>query len=491
MKKFTLKFLLVLFMCVAMITGCSSTDTLISESDTSDTLPPDETESEEIEEKQNMFNGVKLDENGRLIPTAYDMVPTFENGKTPIKEVYVALNGNDVSGDGSKSAPYRTFDKAISVAEPGTSILINPGTYDTLFIAKNLHGTEENPIWIGGIPGEPMPVLSSTSGAVLIERGSYIIIHDMEVTGAEIHGIHVNDGGDLADFEAAHHFVFRNIYNHNVGDSCFKFAGVNYSWLFDCDVSYSHMDGRASAAIDSVGCHYNTVAYNYIHDVTAIGVGFKGGSYEGDIYGNLFVNTGASAINMGQSTGDAFFRPPLEKDYTMYEARDIRTYSNIFVKCENSFAFISSTNCYAVNNTVILPVDHVFRILNNDDSDSKKLANKAAPHDSTIANNIFYYDTTVRDPLNVGGGTEPKTFKFQNNILYFVNNPSEMPWNYANNFTAENTITLDPLLDDNYVLTADSPAIAAGIEGDFPFVTVDFTGKPFSNPRSIGAIEFN
>ena len=497
MKKRITIILLALFICVSMVNACSPADEPASgDTNSSDADGLGESTEEEnntdMAAPGNSYDGIKLDENGRLVPSAYDKMVTFETGKTPLSEIYIADNGSDTSGDGSEAAPYKTLTKAVAAATPGTAIRIKPGTYDTALYTNDLHGTEENPIWIGGIPGQERPVLTSEKGAITINRGSYIIIHDLEVTGSEIHGIHVNDGGDNNNFEAAHHFIFRNIYNHEIGDSCFKFAGLNYSWLFDCEVERSHIGGRESAAIDSVGCHYNTVAYNYIHDVLGIGVSFKGGSYEADIFANLFVNIGTSAVNMGQTTGDDFFRPSLKKDGTMYEAHDIRTYSNIFIGGESSFSFICATNCYAVNNTVIMPRSFLFRVLNTDEADSRKLANAGSPHDNTIANNIFYYGDSLRDPMNVGGKTSPATFVVQNNIFYFVNRPGNMPWNYERDFSqAINTLTSDPLFeniqDNNFALKADSPALSAGT--DFPFAPEDYHGTPFPSPRSIGAVE--
>lgn len=42
---------------------------------------------------------------------------------------YVALNGNNTTGDGSISAPWRTIDHAITHVPDGSTILVRPGTY--------------------------------------------------------------------------------------------------------------------------------------------------------------------------------------------------------------------------------------------------------------------------------------------------------------------------------------------------------------------------
>ena len=511
----TFKFLLAsLLLCIGLITGCASNDiTSTNETETlNESTRPEETEESVpttpttepppiidlskpfVFPPAEDFNGVKLDENNRLIATAYNKIQTFENGKTPIKEIYVSPDGSD-NNDGSISAPYQTFIKAISKAEPGTAVRIMPGTYTTSIYTEKLYGTEENPIWIGGIPGQERPVFDGAG--VQIVKGAYIIIHDLEVkdiAGATGTGIHVNDGGDIKWPSETHHFIFRNLYVHDITYQNFKFAGLSYSWIFDCEVSWETLG--QSAGLDYVGCHYTTIAYNYFHDLKGVGIQLKGGSFEADIYGNLFINAGARAINMGGSTGEQFFRPYLVKDGTMYEGRYLRAYSNIFIGGGSTFSFVCSTDCYAVNNTVIRPKNQIFRILNEDGGNHLKLGNNGRPHNNTVSNNIFYYGNDLTgEAINISfelTKDDKKSFIMQNNLFYNADNKSaSRPYNIGD-FKHDGTIAKDPLFEDvlnnNFDLASDSPAAAAGSE--YSFVTEDYYGKPFGNPRSIGAIQY-
>ena len=53
------------------------------------------------------------------------------------KEIYMATNGNDSTGDGSKSKPYKTLMKCQQVANYGDTVMIRGGTYKNFAIADS------------------------------------------------------------------------------------------------------------------------------------------------------------------------------------------------------------------------------------------------------------------------------------------------------------------------------------------------------------------
>ena len=75
---------------------------------------------------------------------------------------YIATDGNDATGDGSKGNPWKTWQKIDSVAlDPGDIIYIRGGTYtddrvttDYFCYWDSIVGTESNPIVIMAYPGE-------------------------------------------------------------------------------------------------------------------------------------------------------------------------------------------------------------------------------------------------------------------------------------------------------------------------------------------------
>jgi len=470
------------------------------------------------------FNGIKLGADGRLIPSAYDKVKTFENGKTPLREVFVSVNGSDVTGNGTFEKPFVTIAKALDAVSdgkavrPGTAIRIMPGEYnESLTLVDRLIGTEEAPIWIGGYSATDRPVMKHPNGFIKY-TGAYVILHDLEVIHIPpykqgVHGIYPY--GDFVNQKASHHFVLRNLYVHHIGDSPIKTSTVDYYWLFDCEVSFGQQGLRGSGSIDNVGSHYATVAYNYLHHSVGIGIVFKGGSSEVDIHNNLIVEPGVTGVSMGQSTGFQYFYPALTslKEEERFEAHDIRTYSNIFIGGICPFYMTSSKDCYFVNNTVIHPSTHLFRHFNMTVEDGTsysippadpaiyRLFKGGASLNNTIANNIFYFygDQSIR----IHPRTNHETLVLHNNLFFHAKAQTTelrydmqvvLPENMINAIIGKDPLFED-FLNNNFRLKANSPAIGAGINLPFvkkdgkSFAVEDFEGKPFASPRTIGAIQ--
>src|SRR5579883_3175636 len=47
----------------------------------------------------------------------------------PIGDYYVSISGSDIDGNGSYKRPWRSIDKAASIALPGFTVHVLPGTY--------------------------------------------------------------------------------------------------------------------------------------------------------------------------------------------------------------------------------------------------------------------------------------------------------------------------------------------------------------------------
>jgi len=404
---------------------------------------------------------------------SFTLPKTFEtdaNGvqKTPVREIFVSNGGSD-RGDGTREKPYKTVACAFRKLAPGTALRIMPGVYNEAVNSNwkddhKLYGTEDEPIWIGGCPGEEKPVLTHESGPFFLNKGCYVIFHDMIITGTRggvASTMNIHAGGS---FEyVSHHFVFRDLIGHdNEGCVTLKGAGVHDAWIINCDLS-----GKSGYIIDFVGGHNITIAGNYIHDSSGVGVKMKGGSTDSDICGNFFENTGMQAIDVGQATGYKCFNPPIIPGRT-YEARGIRVSGNIFKECLAPFAFWSSTDCHFTGNTVVNPREYLFRLLPGEKD--LPLANNGFPHDNTVKNNIFYYNKNrgMGDWANMVPNIPQKdkdTIIFRNNLFYNTDSPdNSLP--EAKGLTYSDSISADPLFtdaaNDDYSLSADSPAKGLG-----------------------------
>jgi hypothetical protein len=416
------------------------------------------------------YGNVRIDTAGCLQSVADEKIRTFETGKTPTAFLYVSLDGND-NDPGTETQPFRTLAKAVRSATPGTAIRIFPGVYTPsenrshCLYSENMRGFAEAPLWIGGIPGHERPTLSgASSDAVHIAKGQYIVFHDFEIQNVGGNGLNFDDGGEYNDTTAASNVVFRNIRIHGVGSGgnqdCLKLSGLNNFYIFGCEISDEGGNLQGSG-IDMVGCHNGFIFNNYCHNLSANAVQTKGGSTNVKITQNLFFNCGERSINIGGSTGNTFFRPPLSQEGINYEAVNLLVSENIIIGSNAPFAFVSASRCAFANNTVVRPARFLMRILQEGNVNGKCA-------DNTIADNIFYYDSDIAPQwriINISQGTMPETFTITGNLFYNADTPSLQP-SFPDNVTVENSITgKNPMFvgEFDFHLQADSPAKGKGM----------------------------
>lgn len=431
------------------------------------------------------------------LSAAADSIVTIETGKTPTNIIYVAPTGSDTTGNGSLGQPYRTLNRAADDATPGTAIRLQPGTYtnaSTEFL-EDLHGTADNPIWIGGDPGQPRPIIQGAPEAIHLIKPNYVILHNIEVRNNASNGINIDDGGDYADPTAAQYVVLRDLYIHTIGGAgnqdCLKLSGLYHYWILNSEMTACGGDNSGSG-IDHVGCHHGVIVGNYIHDTSGNAVQNKGGSTDIEIRANRFINAGQRAINIGGSTGFQFFRPPLSETAPNAEARNIRVIANIFEGSLTPFAFVGAVDSLAAHNVIINPTNWLMRILQETTTTPPYTFLPAG--NNTVANNIFYYDQSDLSPfefINVGDDTAPTTFIFTHNLWYAHTGtptypPSGLPVTETNPLHGQNPLFVSVATGD-YHLNPGSPAIAYGPR----ITTFDYDGALYNNPATLGLYEPN
>jgi hypothetical protein len=135
----------------------------------------------------------------------------------------------------------------------------------------------------------------------------------------------------------------------------------------------------------------------------------KGGTADIQIRGNLFLNAGQRAINLGGATGLQFFRPAVGD----YEATRIEVAGNRFVGSEAPVAFATAKGGWIHHNTFYLPGKWVMRILQEQ---------PAPPFvrcgEGIFEANLIVFDQRVSTFVNVGPNTRPETFVFRANAWY-------------------------------------------------------------------------
>lgn len=374
---------------------------------------------------------------------------------------------------------YATPDQAAREATPGDTILIHPGNWDRTFFIEDLNGTADGWIVIRGT-GAGETVMGGGTESLHFINCSWVVLENLIFERNTGNGVNIDDGGDYST--PAHHFVIRNCIFRNMnasGNNDFlKLSGLDSFEVTNC----LFIDGAAGGSgIDMVGCHWGFIADNEFYRLGSNSIQAKGGTRYITITRNYFEDGGLRAMNLGGSTGLAFFRP-LGVDY---EARDLEVYANITVGSDAPVAYVSSQNVRVWNNTIFLPDRWVLRIL-QESGDTSFF--QPASHGEFI-NNLIVVDNDLRSTVNVGPLTRPETFVFSNNLWWHLDNPGFLP--SLPNPDPEQIIGMDPQLTDpdggDFSIQASSPAIGGG-RSLFKRFT-DHAGKAYADPPSIGAFE--
>jgi hypothetical protein len=415
-------------------------------------------------------------------------LPTFEDGLRPTREIFLDAAASG-PGDGSADDPYADLETALPDLTPGTALRIRPGTYAGGAFASGIAGTAEAPIWIGGIAGMERPVLSGGANAIQLSSPSYVVVHDLEVTGQDSNGLNVDDGSDYPN-GAAHHLIFRGLWIHDIGSGgnqdCLKLSGVD-----DFLVVGSEFRGcSGGSAIDHVGCHRGIIARNTFVELGGNGVQSKGGSDDIEITQNRFLDAGERAVNIGGSTGFEFFRPALSTSGENFEARNIRVLANLFRGGTSPIAFVGCVDCLAANNTIVDPVQWVVRILQETTSTTEYTF--APAQGGRFSNNAIYFARAdLSTYVNVGPDTDAASFEFSNNLWYAHDAPADSEPSPLPVSETAGVYGVDPgfanVATDDVAISAGSPLAGAG--QPLSEVTADLDGACYADPPSIGALE--
>ncbi len=193
---------------------------------------------------------------------------------------YVSITGNDTN-PGTLAAPWRTIQKAANVAAPGTTVLVQPGTYNEK-VTVNVSGSAAAGFVTFQATSNVVVSGSNVAGANLfyLLNCSYVRLTGFELrdnlgvsSGA---GVWIEGGGD--------HLEIRSCKIHNIrgtnamgvtvyGTSLTPLSNVvvDSNEIFDCDAAASEaltLDGNVTNFL---------VTSNYVHDVNNIGIDMIGG----------------------------------------------------------------------------------------------------------------------------------------------------------------------------------------------------------------------
>ena len=308
--------------------------------------------------------------------------------------------------------------QALSQAEPGSTILVEPGVYEGGIYIENLRGEPGKPIVIAAAdPSDPPVIRGGREGLHLVDP-AYVEIYNLTFVGASYNGVNIDDGGSYDT--PAHHIVLQGLTVMDIGPEGnrdgIKLSGVDDFVVRNCVVERWGTEG---SAIDMVGCHRGIIEgciFRYEDDVGSSGVQVKGGSSDIIIRGNRFEHAGRRAVNIGGSTDLQYFRPQPPPGY---EAKNITVEGNVFIGSNAPIAFVGVDGAVVRFNTIYCPKLWVVRILQETTEPGFIPCRNGRFTDNIVVFESHETSTTV----NVGPGTLPRTFVFARNFWYALDDP--------------------------------------------------------------------
>ncbi|ACN15110.1 PyrK [Desulforapulum autotrophicum HRM2] len=302
---------------------------------------------------------------------------------------------------------------AVRDLKAGDELLIEPGIYNGGFRAWGLQGTKRNPIVIAGKDPDDLPVFSGRGEAVKLSNVAYLKLKNLRISDFTGNGINMDDGGNLE--EPSNNIIIENISIKEIGPKgnydAIKMSGVDDFIVRDC-----HIEGWGGSGIDLVGCHQGIIqACQFLGTPgyrTKNAIQIKGGSHNILVQETVFINCGERVINIGGSTGTAYFRPQLVD----YEAKNVIIAGNRFIGGSAQVAWVTSQDTHVHHNIFYLPEKYVGRILQETKNKLFKPSQKGH-----FEANLVVTDERIRTFFNVGPRTAPKSFVFSRNAWYRFN----------------------------------------------------------------------
>jgi hypothetical protein len=313
----------------------------------------------------------------------------------------------------------RDLRYALSIATPGTEIRIGTGRYRLNVYADKLQGTAEAPIVIYGANPASPPQFEGVRWQLV--RPRHLTLRDITITNAGGESLNIDDGGS-ADEPATDVTLERIVIRDNTPQGNrdgIKLSGLDKFRIVDCQIAGW---GTGGSGIDMVGCHNGVIERcrvkgNFAADanVGANGIQMKGGSSDIVVRRCSIENAGARGLNIGGSTGRAFFRPADAN----FEAKDITVEDCLIQGGLAAVAFVGVDGALVRHNTILFPRQQVIRIL-QETTEPNFVPSRNGQFERNL---ILFRDEELRELCNIGSNTAPQTFRFAENYWHNPSNP--------------------------------------------------------------------
>lgn len=307
--------------------------------------------------------------------------------------------------------------RALAGAMSGTTIRIAPGHYRGGLSARSLQGEPGRPIVLAAAEHDRPPVIEGGDTGLHLSDPAYVELRGLVIAGVRGNGLNIDDGGSYDS--PARHVLLRGLTVRDVGPrgnlDGIKLSGVDDFRVEGCTVERW---GSGGSGIDMVGCHRGTVSgctFRHTEGIGDSGVQAKGGSREVRVAGCRFEHAGSRAVNLGGSTGLAFFRPKPQG----YEAKGITVEDCTFIGSQAPVAFVGVDGAEVRHNTIYRPRRYTVRILQETTGPDFVPCRNGRFTDNLI---VYRSDEMVL-PVNVGPRTASETFELARNAWYCLDAP--------------------------------------------------------------------
>jgi hypothetical protein len=296
-----------------------------------------------------------------------------------------------------------TLRATLADLKPHTTLQIAPGDYPG---GHHITGIEH--LTLEALDKNNPPRFIGGNTAFQFSRCPHLTLSHLHITGQSANGLNLDDGGQLDSPTPG--ITLDHLEVSDIGPTgnhdAIKCSGLKQLTIRDCSIT-----GWGGQGIDFVGCHDSLITncrFTGKPGFTAsAAIQLKGGTSGIIVEKCRFLNAGERPLNIGGSTGLAYFRPP----GTQHEAASIVVRDNHIEGSLCAAAFVGVDGAEFSDNTILYPTKWIFRILQE-----TREPGFAPCRNVLIKNNrITFRRSQVQTDINLSDGTAPETFRFESN----------------------------------------------------------------------------
>jgi hypothetical protein len=300
--------------------------------------------------------------------------------------------------------------RTLSRTEP-TRIRIAPGTYP-----GGHHVTGVKDLTIEALDPKHPPLFQGGTNGWQFSRCPGLTVRGLHLRGQTGNGLNLDDGGQLD--RPVPGVTVEDVAISDIGPTG-NHDAIKCSGLVNLTIRRCTISGWGGQGIDFVGCHSSQITEcRFVGKpgfTATAAIQLKGGSSDIIVTKCHFLRAGERPLNLGGSTGLAYFRPQGAK----HEAARLKVTHNTIEGSPCAAAFVGVDGAEFSHNTILFPTEWVFRLL----QETREPGFAPCRNVRITDNRIVFRRGDLKSDLNVGTGTEPQTFVFERNRWFAEDQP--------------------------------------------------------------------